>query len=189
MMILKTDCKEAAGRHTGAIGEGERWYVAYTLPHCEARAQIQLENQGFHTFLPRRHKTVRHARRLTSVLAPYFPRYLFVVLDLTRHQWRSVGGTFGVSSLVMQGDRPHPVPRGVVETLLASADEHGLMQLRPYLKVGGPVRLAVGPFADRLAILDRLDDSGRIRVLLDILGRQVSVSVECDSVLPIARAL
>src|SRR5947209_3392066 len=136
-----------------ALGPGERWYVVHTLPLGEARAQTQLEIQSFPTFLPRRQKTVRHARRLTSVLAPFFPRYLFVVLDLTRHQWRSVGGTFGVSNLVMQGDRPHPVPRGVVETLLASADEHGLMQLRSHLKVGGPVRLAIGPFAERLAIL------------------------------------
>jgi transcriptional antiterminator RfaH len=167
-----------------ALGPGERWYVVHTLPLGEARAQIQLENQNFPTFLPKRQKTVRHARKLTSVLAPFFPRYLFVVLDLTRDQWRSVNGTFGVARLVMQGDQPAPVPRGVVEAMLASADERGLLKLSQKLKIGAPIRLATGPFAERLAILDRLDDSGRIRVLLDMLGRQVFVSTECSNALP-----
>src|SRR5262249_27254946 len=151
----------------------ERWYVVHTLPMCEERAQLQLENQGFRTFLPKRRKTVRHARKLSTVEAAFFPRYLFVVLDLTRHRWRSVNGTFGVANLVMQGDQPHPVPRGIVETLVASTDAHGILQLGQQLKVGGPIRLAAGPFAEQLVILDRMDDSGRIRVLLGILGRQV----------------
>lgn len=185
-MILETDRNEVSGKQPAVLDDHERWYVVYSLPHCEARAQVQLENQGFRTFLPRRQKTVRHARKLTSVVAPFFPRYLFVVLDLTRHQWRSISGTFGVANLVMQGDRPHPVPRGVVETLVASSDAGGLLQLHQQLRVGAPVRLAVGPFAERLAILDRLDDSGRIRVLLDILGRQVLISTGCSSVIPIA---
>jgi transcription antitermination factor NusG len=72
-------------------------------------------------FQPKRRKTVRHARKLSTVEAPFFPRYLFIVLDLARHQWGSVNGTFGVSLLVMRGDQPHPVPRGVVEALIAAA--------------------------------------------------------------------
>jgi transcription elongation factor/antiterminator RfaH len=185
MMILETDRKEISRRNLATLDDRERWYVAYTRPRCEARAQVQLENQGFRAFLPRRQQTIRHARKLTSVLAPFFPRYLFVVLDLTRQRWRSVSSTVGVAGLVMQGDLPQPVPRGVVETLVASSDALGLLQLRQQLTVGGTVRLAAGPFAERLAILDRLDDSGRIRVLLDILGRQVLVSTEYSNVLPV----
>jgi transcription elongation factor/antiterminator RfaH len=185
MLSLESGPTEPYGRNFAALADRERWYVAYTQPRCEARAQVQIGNQGFRTFLPKRQRTIRHARKLTSVVAPFFPRYLFVVLDLTRHRWRSISSTLGVTNLVMQGDLPHPVPRGVVETLLASSDALGLLHLRQQLRVGGPVRLAAGPFAERLAILDRLDDSGRIRVLLDILGRQVLVSTGCNNVLPV----
>src|SRR5215470_9271327 len=129
-----------------APADCERWYVVHTLPFAEARAEAQLRNQGFRTFQPKRHKTVRHARRLRTVEAPYFPRYLFVVLDLARHQWRKVNGTFGVSRLVMRGDQPHPIPRGVVEALIAAADARGILQLGGTLQVGGPVRLIAGPF-------------------------------------------
>jgi transcription elongation factor/antiterminator RfaH len=165
--------------------DGERWYAVHTLPFAEARAEGQLHNQRFRTFQPKRLKTVRHARRLKTVEAPYFPRYLFVVLDLGRHQWRKVNGTFGVSRLVMRGDQPHPVPRGVVEALIATADARGILQLGDKLQVGGPVRLMAGPFAEQLAILEHLDDSGRVRVLLDILGRQVTISTAANNILPL----
>jgi transcription elongation factor/antiterminator RfaH len=175
----------AASHRPGALSDGERWYAVHTLPFAEARAEGQLHRQGFRTFQPKRHKTVRHARKSITVEAPFFPRYLFIVLDLSRHQWRSVNGTFGVSRLVMRGDQPHPAPRQVVEALIAAADARGILQFGDKLQVGGPVRLMAGPFAEQLAILDHLDDAGRVRVLLDILGRQVTISTPANNVLPV----
>jgi transcription elongation factor/antiterminator RfaH len=169
-----------------ALTEGERWYAVHTLPYAEKRARAQLENQKFRTFLPQRHKTIRHARKLSTVVAPFFPRYLFVVLDLNLHQWRSVNGTLGVSSLVMGGERPCPVPSGIVESMLALSQSDGLLRPKINLKPGAPVRLASGPFAEQLGVLDRLDDSGRIRVLLNILGRQVPVLLNEAHALPAA---
>jgi transcription antitermination factor NusG len=159
-----------------------RWYAAATLPHREARAELQLENQGFRVFLPRRLKTIRHARKLMNVVAPLFPRYLFVELDLTRQPWRSVNGTFGVSCLIMQGDMPHPVPCGIVETLLASSDADGIVQCQQDLKIGGRVRLLAGPFAEQLGTIARLDDKGRVRVLLEIMGGGVPIDTRREFV-------
>jgi transcription elongation factor/antiterminator RfaH len=166
----------------GNVDDGPRWYAVHAQQHREARAQAQLENQGFRTYLPKRLKTVRHARKLKTVMAAYFPRYLFVALDLERHRWRSVNGTFGVSSLVMAGERPNPVPSGVVEAMIAATKSDGLLSLEQSLEVGDTIRLLAGPFADRLGILERLDDSGRVRVLLEIMGGPVRVQVARDLV-------
>jgi transcription elongation factor/antiterminator RfaH len=165
---------------------GERWYAVHSQPCAEIRAAAQLQNQGFRTFMPRRRKTVRHARQIRTVIAPLFPRYFFVALDMTRDQWRSVNGTFGVSRLVMGAEQPHPVPRGVVEALIASTDGEGFLNLAENLRPGSPVRLMTGPFAEQLAVLEELDDTGRVRVLLDILGRKVRVNTQADNLLPIA---
>ncbi len=168
------------------LNDNERWYAVHTLPLAEKRAQVQLENQLFRTFLPKRQKTIRHARKLRSIIAPFFPRYLFIALDLKRHQWRRVNGTFGVASLVMGGDLPCPVPAGIVESMLAFTDLEGLLQLQQGLKVGERVRLAAGPFAEQLGILDQLDGTGRARVLLNILGRQAPVYLSSALALPVA---
>jgi transcription antitermination factor NusG len=159
------------------------------LPCAERRAETQLARQEFRTFLPKRQSTIRHARKLSTIIGPFFPRYLFVALDLKRQRWRSINGTFGVSSLVMGGERPLPVPHGIVESMLELAEVNGLLQIRPDLKVGSAVRVAAGPFAEQLGILDRLDDSGRIRILLDILGRRVPVYLSRTQVLPAGRDL
>lgn len=153
---------------------------------CELRAQAHLENQRIRTFLPKRHKTMRHAWRLRTVEAAFFPRYLFVILDLTRQEWRRINGTVGVSSMSMRGDQPHPVSRGIVEALIAFADAGGILQLGEQLKLGGPVGVMAEPFAEQLAILESMDDAGRVRVLFAILGRKVSIDTHSNNVLPLA---
>jgi transcription antitermination factor NusG len=178
MIGISEDLETDAGARPAAGNDGTRWYAVHTQPNRELRAKNQLENQAYEVFLPRRLKTVRHARKLSNLPAAFFPRYLFIRLDLTRQRWRSVNGTFGVTSLVMQGEMPRPAPHGVVETMIASVDANGFLCLEESLKIGTRVRLAAGPFAEKLGILDRLDDSGRVRVLLEIMGGTVPVQLE-----------
>jgi len=166
------------------LASGQRWYLAHTLPHQEERAQAALEHQGFRNFLPRRLKTVRHARRLRTVNAPIFPRYIFVELDLDRDRWRSVNGTRGISSLVMALERPLPAPVGVVETLIMSSDGAGQLRFVENFEVGQRVRLVAGPFAQSLGILDRLSSTERVAVLLNIMSGAIRVSVARDWVEP-----
>ena len=166
------------------LAMGERWYVVQTLPNREANARAQLEAQGFRTFLPRYAKTVRHARKLMTVSAPFFPRYLFVALDLGRDRWRSVNGTFGVAGLVMGNGFPIAVQNGVVESLQASCGADGHLQLADSLVVGERVRLLNGPFADMVGKLARLDGGGRVQVLLQLLGGEVAVTVARAALMP-----
>ncbi len=168
------------------MSEGERGFVVHSLPCRESGAMFHLENQGFRTFLPRLLKTRRHARKLENVLAPFFPRYLFVVLNLGRDRWRSVNGTFGVARLVMEGERPKPVPRGVVETLIEACDDLDVVSFDASGRswVGGRVQVLAGPFSDQFGVIKRLDDKGRVDVLLEIMGRYTPVNVPSEFVIP-----
>ena len=129
--------------------------------------------------------TRRHARKFRTELAPVFPGYMFVILDIGRHRWRSVNGTFGVQRLIMDGDRPLAVVPGVVETLVVSSDHRGVLVYKSdELLVGDRVRLLAGPFSGALGILQRLDGNGRVQLLLDLLGGPVKVTVVRDRVAP-----
>lgn len=166
------------GLSTPSLSGAQRWHVVHTAPHREQGAAAQLRAQGYVVFLPKMLRTVRHARQLRTRLAPFFPRYLFIVLDPERDRWRSVNGTAGVSSLVMGADRPLPAPRGIVEALIARADAGECLRLDDRLQVGQSVRVMSGPFAEAVGRLSRLDSNDRVRVLLDILGGQTSVLLE-----------
>lgn len=165
---------------------GERWYVVHTRPHAENRAIMHLQRQGYRAFCPRYRKTIRHARRARSVLAPLFPGYLFLFLDGGRDPWRAVNGTRGVARLVTQGDRPQPMPPGIVEDMLARTRVDGAFDWTPTLKVGQAVRIAGGPFAEFVGTLEHLDGAGRVRVLLDLLGRSVSVALRSEALMAAA---
>lgn len=168
---------------SGGAVAGERWYVAQTQPHAEGRAIAHLERQGYQVFCPRYRKTVRHARKARQVLAPLFPNYLFLHLNSAHDLWRAVNGTRGVVRLISQSEAPGPLPHGVVEDLLSKTDAAGVMDWTPAFKIGQAVRIAEGPFMDLVGKLEHLDAAGRVRVLLELLGRHVSVALRCEALI------
>jgi transcription elongation factor/antiterminator RfaH len=159
------------------LSNEERWYVARTLPQRELQAATQLKNQDFRAFVPRYWKNRRHARKVETVSAPLFPRYLFVILNRSVDRWRSINGTLGVERLLMQGGEPLPVPYGVIESLIRAADDGGNVRFDADLREGQRVKVTAGVFAEFIGRLERLDDHGRVRVLLEIMGGKVRVAI------------
>ena len=116
-----------------------------TSPRKECCAAANLANQNYRSFLPLHLETRRHARKFRTVLAPVFPRYIFIILDVGQQRWRSVNGTLGVQSLITDGERPLAVARGVVETLIQSSDQRGALIFKADdLAVGDQVRARGG---------------------------------------------
>jgi transcriptional antiterminator RfaH len=161
-----------------------RWYVVQTHAHAESKAIAHLARQGFEVYLPRYLKRRRHARRIETVSAPLFPRYLFVTIDMMCQRWRAVRSTIGVSRLVCNGDDPVPVADAVIQTLRAREDGQGfvLLRPRPQFALGEKVRVLDGVFTDCLGLFDGMKDSDRVAVLLDLLGRKVRVVLDEFSV-------
>jgi transcription elongation factor/antiterminator RfaH len=165
---------------------GALWYVVHTQPRAEGQAVCHLEMQGYRVFCPRYRRTVRHARKAKSVLAPLFPNYVFVRLDTSHNQWRRINGTRGVLRLLTQGETPQPVPNGIVDGLQSKMRADGTMDWTPTLKIGAAVRITDGPFTEFLGTLEHFDAAGRVRVLLDLLGRSVPVALRCEALIPAA---
>ena len=107
-----------------------------------------------------------------------------MVVDRTRDRWRSINGTLGVDRLLMYGGEPQAVPVGVVEKLLAAADSQGNVRFDFHLKEGQAVKVTAGPFAELIGQLERLDDNGRVRVLLEILGGKGTCRTAARGCLP-----
>jgi transcription elongation factor/antiterminator RfaH len=172
------------GRSVGLEGN-ERWFLVYTLPKSEGRAEVHLRAQGFLTYLPKINTTVRHARRFRNVQAPLFARYMFIILDLSRDRWLSVHSTIGVSTLFACEGRPIAVPAGVVEELISSYDQTVESKESRFAR-GQSVRILSGPFAELIGTLDRLDAGGRTRVLLEIMSTVVPVTIHRQALCPAA---
>jgi transcriptional antiterminator RfaH len=86
----------------------------------------------------------------------------------------------------MGAEQPKPVPSGVVEALVASCEIGGTVRLDDSLEIGQTVRILSGPFAQTLCRLAHLDDRGRVRVLLEIMGMQVAAQLDRSTIAPAA---
>ncbi len=162
----------------------DAWYVVQTQVNAEAKAARNLVRQGFEIYLPRYLKRRSHARKVETIAAPLFPRYLFVRIDTSTQRWRSIQSSFGVSHLVCNGSEPAPVAQEVLRSLRAREDESGYVRLeqRPKFALGEKVRVVAGAFAENLGLFDGQGDRDRVSILLDLLGRKVRVSIEANMV-------
>lgn len=116
------------------------------------------------------------------MLAPFFPGYLFVGLDLEGECWRSINGTIGVLRLVAfaTSGRPARVPRGFVERLVSLSGSDGLSHDEE-LSAGDQVRVIGGAFDDLCGILETAGDAERVRILLSLLGKETRVTLRRGS--------
>lgn len=154
-----------------------RWYAIYTQPRCEQKAVAHLRNQGFETYLPTEWKRRSHARRIDMVRAPFFPRYLFVAIDVDNARWRTVNSTVGVVGMVQCGNAPVPVPDRVIEALRARESDDGAIasDCRDFA-LGTALRVTEGPLADTMGLF-QLGDHDRVTLLLEMMGRPMRVQV------------
>ena len=173
---------QAVPRGAGMTAKG--WYVVQTRPNAENKALQNLQRQGFDAYLPCYLKKRRHARRVETVAAPLFPRYMFVAIDMATQRWRSIQSTIGVATLVRRGDEPQPVDESIVRGLRLREDASGYVQLekRVPFHSGDKVRVLDGAFSECLGLFDGIADSERVTILLDLLGRKVRVLLNLDSV-------
>jgi transcriptional antiterminator RfaH len=143
------------------------WSVAQTETNREGTAVHFLGQQGFETYLP---KIIAKRR-----IVPLFPSYLFVRIQ---DHWWSIGNTIAVIDLLMSGDHPARLKDEIVNTIKAK-EKNGFVKLpEPRgLKRGDRIRIRQGSFAGHLAIFDGMSGPERSRVLLDLLGRKVSVVI------------
>ena len=171
----------------GRLVETQRWYVVYSQPRRESFAAQNLSRQGYENYCPTFDGVVRHARTVRRVRRPLFPRYIFVALDLSKDHWRSILGTYGVTTMLLDGDRPRQAPAGLVAQL-KRAELAGSILVEPdRLKVGDDVRFLTGPFAEVVGRLVGLSDGERVRVLLDVMGAERVIDVSARQLVQVRR--
>ncbi|WP_333609578.1 transcription/translation regulatory transformer protein RfaH [Arsukibacterium sp.] len=154
------------------------WYLVYCKPRQEQRAQQQLLNQGFDSFVPMITVNVLRAGKKIQRTEPLFPRYLFLKsqaeLNIT-----AIRSTRGVAALVRFGDSLARIPSALVQSLLTQ-QLHLQQQLtaqQPFMP-GDTIQILSGPFASLNAIFELADGDSRSLVLLTFLGQQLRLTLD-----------
>lgn len=165
-----------------------RHYVLLTEPGAEFKAERHLKAQGFEPYVPQevviKYRTVqsrfggRHQKKVETA-KPIFRGYIFLPLNMA---W-SFGPIYSTPGLrqtpfLLICGKPAVVPTAEMERVYGREEKlkDAPIQGLPY-KVGDQVRILAGPFAHFNAEIAKLDDEGRIELLMDILGGRTKTHV------------
>ena len=161
----------------------KQWYVVHTHVNKEQTALENLMHQEFHAYYPVYEKTRKHARKVETIKAPLFPRYLFVEFDIDQDQWRAIQSTMGVSHLIGHGVRPTPVPAEIIEAIQQREVAPGLIEIKPpEIKPGQKLLLTEGPFEGFQALFESSSADQRITVLLSYMNQHLKVKTSRSAV-------
>lgn len=156
-----------------------RWYLVYTKPRQEDLAKLNLDQQGFDTYLPLYKKFKKTEQGPVSVFEPMFPRYLFFRPGRVGQSISTVRSTKGVSTLVRFGFEPAVIDEELlrrIHQIEEDRDQATLLELSQ-LKAGQTVRLQHTALQGVEGLIQSVS-SKRVAVLLEILGSPVVVQLE-----------
>lgn len=159
---------------------GMSWFLAQLKPNCANIAERNLKLQGFRTFLPTETGTKRVRGKFVTAPQPLFPGYIFVQIDTSAGNWRTINSTNGITRLVSFGKEPAPVPLDIVSQLMLRCDATGKLLPPERLTPGDQVCLTSGPFADFVGRIEAIAPERRVWVLMEIMGGQTRVAVAAD---------
>ena len=155
------------------------WYAVHTHVNKESLSEINLIRQNFITYLPKYKKIIKHARKISTVVRPLFPRYLFVKLDLVKQRWNLINSTYGVNVLITMEEKPVKILDKIINEIKSYDNSDGIANILPYasMTLGEEVNIIDGLFSGRKAIFDGLTEDNRIKVLFNLLGKEVTLSM------------
>lgn len=159
------------------------WFCLKSQPRRERHARQCLETlPGVNPFAPTARYPRQSAKRKTLASEAVFPGYLFARF-VPRDSARQVQYSQGVAYIVKRGDQLVALPDAILDELRVLAPE-GVLDLSPRpLCPGEQVRLVQGIFTGTQAkVVALAPASDRVKVLLEILGREQEILLPLDTV-------
>lgn len=161
--------------------DNPQWYAIHTKARQEVIAALNYERQGYQVYLPQIRKIVRHSRRTTEKLAPFFPGYLFLHLTPEERNWTTIASTRGSLGALCFGNTHIPIPNWVIDDLKAREDRKHTIPMADTMKEkllpGCVVNVSMAGDETIKGVIYSSRGSENVDVLLSILGRQVKTKV------------
>src|SRR5271155_5311601 len=175
-----------------------RWYVVHTYSGYENKVRSNMgnvvasrgiEDRVFEVVIPMEDVDEFKGGKKVTVQKKVFPGYLLVRCDLDDDTWGAIRNTPGGTGFVGPGTKPTPLSRREVENILQVKVEGGpggapkRTRARLEHEVNETVRVKEGPFADFSGqISERNEDQLKLKVLVNIFGRETPVELEFSQV-------
>ncbi|HIU24334.1 MAG TPA: transcription termination/antitermination protein NusG [Candidatus Coprovicinus avistercoris] len=173
----------------------KHWYVIHTYSGYENKVKADLEHR-IETFglensvvdiqIPTEEVTeLKEGGKRETKESKVFPGYVLVRMEVDDNSWAVVRNTPGVTGFVGLDGKPTPLSREEFNKIMRRTSKRSVAPKRTStsIEVGQAVRVVSGPLADFDGqVSEVLAESGKIKVMLTIFGRETPVELTVDQV-------
>ncbi|MFY0544919.1 transcription termination/antitermination protein NusG [Brevibacillus sp. H7] len=170
------------------------WYVVHTYSGYENKVKTNLEKRVesmgmedkiFRVLVPTEEEIETKDGKKRTVTKKVFPGYVLVEMVMTDDSWYVVRNTPGVTGFVGStgaGSKPTALRPEEADTILRQMGFE-LPKVKVDFALRDMVRVTDGPFTNRTGeIIEIQPDRQKVRVLVDIFGRETPVELDFTQV-------
>ena len=171
------------------MADNANWYVVHTYSGYEntvkATMGMYVENRGMHELIHEISIPLETVTEITDngpkdVERKVFPGYVLVKMVMNDETWHVVRNIRGVTGFLGEGNKAIPLSEADVAALGVEKREVVVSY-----RLGDTVRITDGALESFLGTVDEIDlDSGKVRVVVSMFGRETPVELELDQVEP-----
>ena len=171
------------------MADNANWYVVHTYSGYEntVKATIEkyVENRNMHELIHEISIPLETVTEITDngpkeVERKVFPGYVLVKMVMNDETWHIVRNIRGVTGFLGEGNKAIPLSEADVAALGVEKREVVVSY-----RLGDTVRITDGALESFLGTVDEIDlDSGKVRVVVSMFGRETPVELELDQVEP-----
>ncbi|MGN0075487.1 MAG: transcription termination/antitermination protein NusG [Parafannyhessea sp.] len=181
----------------------KRWYVVHTYSGYENKVKTDLEHrveafgmsdQIVDVQIPTEEVTeIKDGGARETKERKIFPGYVLVRMEMNDDTWTVVRQTEGVTGFVgLDGSKPAPLRRSEFNKIMHRNQPSGAKQqkhvtMTTNIEPGMSVKVVSGPLADFDGSVSEVNaESGKVKVMLTIFGRETPVELTLDQISIIA---
>lgn len=168
------------------------WYAVHTIAGHEnkvkdvltRRAQVEgLWNLDiFEVLIPTERELTTRAGKRVERDRKVFPGYILIQMSMTDDAFKLVKSTSGVTGFVQSGNKPVPLEEYEVRRIMTNLETSKEVPKVAWQK-NDTVRVIEGPFSDFVGKIEEvLTDREKLKVLINIFGRDTPVELEFNAV-------
>lgn len=156
------------------------WYLLHVYTGQEDKAESNLITQGFSVYNPQISVERSRKGKISTEMEAAFRGYLFVELDIETTNVLPIASTKGCIGLVKFGHQLALVPTKIITRLQESLPKQ---HIRHIPQKGDKLLINNGPFKGLEAIYIEPDGEKRSNVLIKLLDRKTSISIDNNQIL------
>ncbi|MBL1213865.1 MAG: UpxY family transcription antiterminator [Ignavibacteriae bacterium] len=152
------------------------WFVLYTKPRHEFKAEAQIKSINVETYLPTTTVIKQWSDRKKKVTEPLFKSYIFIYAD-EKERLNSLEQNGVVATVCFKG-KPAHVPEIQIENLRKLLAGKSEVEVTDKIEINTRVRVDDGPFAGIEGVVFENENNDKmLGITIDLLNRTVAVKL------------